>query len=363
MLTRRSLFPLVGLPLSTKPSFARTKEEIEPVGEWQNSLSPGATPTPPRERRVGIAYTLWHMNTDWTRKPRETPWGTPQLGYYSSNDPLVLREHVAWLTDAGVDFLLLDWSNNIDTDVRLHRGPPSQLFIEESTPTLFEACAAHGGPKICFLLGITHELMQQIHDDEELIGANSETAAKLKEKVDQIYETYVLNSRFSPMLETYLGKPLIIIDIGVPSVFQKRRPMWSDPRFTTRFLSAYISDQPDLLGSYGVSKLGLWSWEDRGPPTYPVYDGHPEAMTVVASWRPGPGVPAMPRGNGSGFRAEWLRARQIGPRYVLSGTFNEWWVAEQPSAEVSKDVEPSLEFGRLYLDIISEQGRLFKAGR
>jgi len=34
------------------------------------------TPTPPLERKVGIAYMTWHKNTDWTNL-----WGTPATGF------------------------------------------------------------------------------------------------------------------------------------------------------------------------------------------------------------------------------------------------------------------------------------------
>ena len=36
---------------------------------------------------------------------------------------------------------------------------------------------------------------------------------------------------------------------------------------------------------------------------------------------------------------------------------------EQPSKEVSKDIEPSKAFGHLYLDILKEEIAKFKAGK
>jgi len=44
-------------------------------------------------------------------------------------------------------------------------------------------------------------------------------------------------------------------------------------------------------------------------------------------------------------------------------SWNEWLCGEQPSAEISKDLEPSKEHGRLYLNLLKEQIALFKAGR
>ena len=100
------------------------------------------------------------------------------------------------------------------------------------------------------------------------------------------------------------------------------------------------------------------------PASYAVHDGHPEAMTVVAAWRPvRPGVGGMARREGKTYQAGWARARTIGPRYVISGTFNEWWVSEQLSADAGKDVEPSKEFGRKYLDILAHEAAAFRAGK
>ncbi len=40
----------------------------------------------------------------------------PALGRYDSRDRRVMRKHAEWLTDAGVDFIWLDWSNNVTYD-------------------------------------------------------------------------------------------------------------------------------------------------------------------------------------------------------------------------------------------------------
>jgi hypothetical protein len=44
-------------------------------------------------------------------------------------------------------------------------------------------------------------------------------------------------------------------------------------------------------------------------------------------------------------------------------SWNEWSKGEQPSAEVSKDIEPSKEFGTQYMDLLGREVSLFKAGR
>ena len=41
--------------------------------------------------------------------------------------------------------------------------------------------------------------------------------------------------------------------------------------------------------------------------------------------------------------------------------WNEWTTGEQPSVEVSKDIEPSVEHGDKYLKILKEEIRRFKS--
>jgi hypothetical protein len=130
-------------------------------------------------------------------------------------------------------------------------------------------------------------------------------------------------------------------------------------------MTGFVSQQPGLLAPGGISRFGYWSWEDRGPPTVAAYQGQAEAMTIVAAWR-GDGrsqIPAQGRRDGETFIEGWMRARRIGPRFALAGTFNEWANPnEEPSVEVSKDLEPSRVFGRKYLDLLKTEAAAFKAG-
>jgi hypothetical protein len=113
-------------------------------------LPSGVTPTPPKERRVGIGYTLWHYDEDeW-----KNAWGHPMLGHYSSGDTSVMRRHGEWLAGAGVDFILLDWSNSLGTDDRTGEGNPKQIQLEKWTKVLFaEWAALPRSPRISIMIG------------------------------------------------------------------------------------------------------------------------------------------------------------------------------------------------------------------
>ncbi|MBV8278475.1 MAG: hypothetical protein JO170_24895 [Verrucomicrobia bacterium] len=92
-------------------------------------------------------------------------------------------------------------------------------------------------------------------------------------------------------------------------------------------------------------------------------------MNIVPAWRGDrqDDIPAQGRRNGQTFTEGWEQARRIGPHFAphfaLAGSFNEWSNPnEEPSPEVSKDIEPSRAFGRQYLDILKKQAATFKVG-
>ena len=79
-------------------------------------------------------------------------WGEPVWGYYHSCDPWVMRKQIEMLTMAGVDFLVLDTSNNV--------------LYENVTKILFELLLEYQGkgwnvPKVVYYLG-KHDLNADI---------------------------------------------------------------------------------------------------------------------------------------------------------------------------------------------------------
>ncbi|MBO7296035.1 MAG: hypothetical protein J6V39_02150, partial [Clostridia bacterium] len=75
-------------------------------------------------------------------------WGEPVWGYYDSRDPWVMRKQIEMLTMAGVDFIVLDTSNNV--------------LYENVTAVLFELlleyqAAGWDVPQVVYYLG-KHDL-------------------------------------------------------------------------------------------------------------------------------------------------------------------------------------------------------------
>ena len=249
-----------------------------------------------------------------------------------------------------------DWSN----DIGYYYNPEHPLhdfdMIEGGTFALFdefEKMRAEGEatPNISIFIGTPGE--------ESTAVSNGD----LQRKADQVWTQFVANPNYRPLVQMYLGKPLLVVYMNTPTPYQDAPPHWDDPRFTVRWMTGFITQQHQLLTTDLVRNLGYWSWEDRGPQTYPVVNDHPEAMTVVATWLNDPEAPTPGRHNGDTFRREWERARKVGPKFALVVSWNEWTRGEQPSPEISKEIEPSKEFGTKYLDILIEEAALFKAGK
>ncbi len=304
-------------------------------------------PAPLKERTVGIAYTTWHRSVPWHHV-----WGVPERGYYVSDDRRIIRQHAEWLTYAGVDFVWIDWSNNLFYVPGETQNRPDFDMIERSVDVMFEEYAKlKRAPKISIFIGCP--------DHPEAVRDGL-----LTRKADQVWRQFGLDPHRKAMLPHYQGKPLLVVYVGTPSPFPSGVPDWTHPEFTVRWMTGFITQQPHLMGPGRVSRYGYWSWEDRGEQTYPVVDGVPEAMVITACWRPewDGSVPTPGRRNGETFRKQWARARQLGVRHAMVVSWNEWTLGEQSSAEVSKDIEPSRQHGRRYLEILREQISLFKRG-
>lgn len=310
--------------------------------------------TPYEDRQVGIAYSPWHTaGRDW----KNGTWDTPLCGPYLSDDEAILRLHAEKLRDAGVDFVFVDWSNNTGYDPATMREQREDFrMIEEATDKMYDVWATvEGAPKICIFVGPGHS------------GASTITDGKHQKKVDQVWRDYVTNPDRADMYFYYQGKPLLICYGATPTQYTANpSSMWDDDRYTVRWITGYVGQQSNLFKAKTLLSKVYWSWEERGAQTYTVLDGRVEAVTVSAATRPqgkegeSGYIPAAGRENGATLKRQFQRACDLGAGIVLIVSWNEWTTGEQPSPEVSKDMEPSVIHGTFYYDLMREQIKKFK---
>ena len=130
------LLPMVGL--SAEPTLPAANGAYGAIDDLGRSLSLGLpdVPAPRADRYVGLFYFSW-LAQHGTKGPydiskivKEHPkaiddvnhpawgplsdfhhWGESLFGYYTSDDAWVKRKHVQMVTDAGIDFLIVDATN------------------------------------------------------------------------------------------------------------------------------------------------------------------------------------------------------------------------------------------------------------
>lgn len=310
--------------------------------------------TPYEDRLVGIAYTTWHSLTltNWG----ESTWDVPLYGGYASDDPEVLYRHAIQLRDAGVDFVFVDWSNNTGYDPLTMRDQLADFrMIEEATDALFAVWSTvEGAPKICIMTGPGHN------------GIGDVKNGKHQKKADQIYRDYV--EKYPDLYFCYEGKPLLMCYGATPNQYgtNPSSDVWNDDRYTVRWITGYVGQQSSLFTSRKMRSYGFWSWEERGAQTYTVIDGRVECITVTAASRSQGSegddnyIPAYGRENGATLKRQFQRANDLGAGIVLLVSWNEWTDGEQPSVEISKDLEPSQIHGTFYYDLLCEQIKKYK---
>lgn len=61
--------------------------------------------------KIGIFYYLWYNGPDdsssWANHTKIVD--KPLLGYYNSSDPVIIEQHLKWMQELGIDFVILSW--------------------------------------------------------------------------------------------------------------------------------------------------------------------------------------------------------------------------------------------------------------
>lgn len=312
---------------------------------------------PPRTGKfVGIFYFLWHGQHgtggpyDITKilardphamtKPTSPPWGPlhafhhwgePLFGYYLSDDAWVYRKHAQMLSDAGVDVVIFDVTNQVTY-------PTSYLTLCET----WTQVRKDGGktPQIAFLTPFWDP----------------------KKVVRTLYDDFYGKSLYSDLWFRWKGKPLIMadpdkVDEDVRSFFTFRKPQpsyFEGPTGPDQWGWLEIHPQHVFHNSAGEPEQMVVGIAQNGQ------DGKlsafSEANTYGRSWHGGrkderPGAVNL----GLNFAEQWQRALEVDPQFIFITGWNEWaamrldefagvrepvMFVDQFTQEYSRDIEP-----------------------
>ena len=320
------------------------------------------------EKLVGVFYFLWHGQhgsnriIDNSKLVKEHPeainseenwfnagggdinefhyWGEPLLGYYSANDEWVYRKHLQMLTDASVDFIVLDTTNAFT-----YNEPVKKL------------------------ISVWYEYMLQGYNVPKIAYyTNSGSAQTINRIYDEIYNNAELKEKYPELDKLWFymdGKPMIIgnenegeIRPEVKEYFRIKTSQW--PNETKRkdgfpwmefdrsltYKSFFKNDGVSVMNvsvaqhsdTCAFSKTAWYGANDR---TRSWHDGKndlsPDAIL-----------------HGYNFAEQWDFAIKMNPDIIFITGFNEWVAQRQQPEEKypivfvdcadennSRDVEPS----------------------
>lgn len=279
---------------------------------------------PRKENRyVGMFYFLTHNNNGAAegpydvskilKKDPETPqwgngthyWGEPETGYYIMKDEWMIRRHARMLSDAGVDVIVFDVTNDrIYKDVIFFIGDVFRKMRSEGERTPAFAC----------------------------LGS--------QKSIEQLWKEIYSRGKYADLWFYWKGKPLLMFG---QHVINGRKEM-NDVRFPKE-----ITDFFTIRQSWAWTTL---NWYDNGQHEWPWIDHTPQSV----GWDQNPAqaeyvpvaVAQHPLSNigrsfhqgeepdrdqygvtpdtdkGLYFEEQWKRALEVDPEFVFVTGWNEW---------------------------------------
>eukprot|EP00041_Stephanoeca_diplocostata_P025063 m.648553 g.648553 ORF g.648553 m.648553 type:complete len:623 (-) comp22662_c0_seq3:166-2034(-) len=293
-------------------------------------------------RHVCMDWEPWFTRNNlgghpWLQRPGAE--GVPLVGLYSSFNALVVRQHAIWLTEAGVDCILVDWSNNLwGGTAWSDRSIDIQQLINGTTFALeqFHALQTEGliaTPQVVIMMGLTN-------GPPASPQALQDQAAWVKTNYIDVFgpERFLAlpdgPSKVDPLVPE---KPaLVFLDTRGSAVTQP--PVWNvTDVFAVRYMGAQLQDKPTMGTDHGY-----WSWMDGSlTPVPAMRHGVAEALTVTPGFFTGKG--GWLGADASGWRAgatfvkTMESARMYTPSVLLVCQWNEF--AGQPTVPGTEYVD------------------------
>ena len=284
-------------------------------------------------------------------------WGEPVWGYYDSRDPWVMRKQIEMLTMAGVDFIVLDTSNNV-----LYENVTAVLF-----DLLLEYQAAGWDvPRVVYYLG-KHDL-----------GADISV-------FKQVYNIFYAKDTYKSLWFTPNdpGKPMIVAPDNVIAAFrsssnaqEKGFAEFFDFRVTQWPIAAPVNEPVYEYGAPWISfeypQTSQEGWINLSIAQHVTVNMTDTKNSRGRGWHPTQQVKGKWKGENDhenwrqnlNFQAQWNTVLDMTPeqraqdaRFVFLTGWNEWvaekirqndreyYTVDTFNAEYSRDIEPSRSSG------------------
>ncbi len=313
---------------------------------------------------------------------------------YDSSDPMIISQHLTWLTDLGVGAVIAEQTNGGPCDFGDAQmcaeflGSPEHVAdytavihaINQGTINLYPAFSARATSiKLIPMADGQDALMYESRSDGQI---------PFDIQVGKFYESVV---RYPNLNVVYQGKPLLLVYLGAAqnpgdpnSILNKALTAvegWQD-RFTIRLMAGFIDSQPYLWrtpsGIAGLHETNpqyrLWTWIDRlNPshnllPSYAVDGNRVEAFTITnaavstdanALWN---GADTTLYRNGATFTDFLNYARTLDPIFLIVNQFNEFSGPPDQGGDIehSNDIEPTQQWGYDKFNVVKQKLREYR---
>ncbi|MDZ4859951.1 MAG: hypothetical protein SGI88_13315 [Candidatus Hydrogenedentes bacterium] len=312
-----------GRPYTGSDTYADTWVATDSAGRSQPDIAEAG---PVKAGKwVGIFYWTWHVpnpggpndNTkiiaaagdlpaiEWPNNGAPHHWGEPELGYYTTTDPFVIRKHASMLSDAGIDVVFFDTTN-----------PPHTWKDEyEALCREYTAMRAEGArtPAIAFITPF---------GDPTPV-------------VDRIWQDLYQPGLWKDLWFAWEGKPLLLANLehvkdpAMRDFFTFRCPMpdyWLGPSGPDQWSWLEVHPQHAFKNSRGeVEQVSVGVAQNALPNTPGPAPMSHKAGAMGRSWHNGAKDLRPEAVNlGLNFDEQWTRALELDPAFIFVTGWNEW---------------------------------------
>ena len=332
-------------------------------------------------------------------------------GGYDSRDPAVIRKHVEWLEQLGMDAVILDLTNDVSCTFN------SEWFVQkylENTPgncpvnrPYFQGIRDNTGNiyPAWQKLGTRLKIIPQVGGiDQDVLYPDLDGKTAFEKEIEY----------FGALMRKYPGreviedgKPLMLVFVGASQdPVREDNPLWLQirnflkahpqigERYTFRSIAGYLDSQPDLWTAKDQASVpdgpveidpnyGFWSWVDRLNPTctislcpyYPSYNRSGDrvenfTVSLATAGQDGWGCPnpnTLPYCEDDALRWDSHRhyatfhafmdyAWQLDPVFLIVHQFNEFVAPDEGfNADTNDDIEPGQGWGYTALEDVQEE--------
>jgi len=276
----------------------------------------------------------------------------PSLGLYDSNDESVILTHLKWAKDVGIDgFIVSWWGINSFSDKALKKilDATEKSGLDIKITVYYES------------VGLTKRPINDVIEDfEYLIKNYGYRPAFLKFDKKPVIFVYAVGIKkpefWRDVFETLRKRGIKCIFIG--DMFDKKYAIYFDGIHIYNPIRIVKHFEP-LFKDYSYKELG----PSLGDALYLMASSIAKKYEILLFTTVLPGyddrkvrVPGnyLDRYNGYTYNLTWIAALKVNPHGVLICTWNEW--------HEGTEIEPSVEYGKRYLEITKYWISKFKGG-